>query len=145
MRCLAKNKPKQWDLALSQAEFAYNRSKNQTTNMSSFEIVCGKNPYGVLDLVLIPQIGRVHPKAEEMTDHLRVIHDQVYKSISKNKGKYKGRVDSHRRQVMFKVGVLVWVVLTRDRFPVGDYRKIGPYEILQRINDNAYRLLLVPF
>jgi hypothetical protein len=41
----------------------------------------------------------------------------------------------------------VWVVLTRDRFPLGEYnnlkeRKIGPCEILQKINDNAYRLRL---
>ncbi|XP_041011508.1 uncharacterized protein LOC121255312 [Juglans microcarpa x Juglans regia] len=31
LRSLAGNKQKQWDLALSQAEFAYNRSKNRTT------------------------------------------------------------------------------------------------------------------
>jgi hypothetical protein len=31
LRSLAGNKPKQWDLALSHAEFAYNRSKNRTT------------------------------------------------------------------------------------------------------------------
>jgi hypothetical protein len=39
LRCLAGTKPKQWDLALPQAEFAYNRSKSRTTGMSPFEIV----------------------------------------------------------------------------------------------------------
>jgi hypothetical protein len=47
----------------------------------------------------------------------------------------------------FYVGDFVWAVLTPDRFPIGEYnklkeRKIGPYEILQKINDNAYRLCL---
>ena len=57
LRSLAGNKPKQWDLALSQAEFAYSRSKNRTTQLSPFEIVYGQNPSGVLDLAPIPRIG----------------------------------------------------------------------------------------
>ncbi|KAK9083428.1 hypothetical protein Scep_029899 [Stephania cephalantha] len=41
----------------------------------------------------------------------------------------------------------VWAVLTKDRFSVGDYnklsvRKIGPVEVLEKINPNAYRLKL---
>ncbi|KAE8685729.1 hypothetical protein F3Y22_tig00111095pilonHSYRG00938 [Hibiscus syriacus] len=118
-------KPKQWDLALPQAEFSYNRSKNRTTGLSPFEIVYGQNPSGVLDLAPIPRIGRFSPKADEMAKYLRGIHEQV----------------------LFDVGDFVWAVLTRDRFPVGEYnklkdRKIGPCEVVQKINDNAYRLRL---
>jgi hypothetical protein len=56
-------------------------------------------------------------------------------------------VDGHCRQVLFDVGDFVWAVVTRDWFPVGKYNKlkernIGPYEILQNINDNAYMLRL---
>ncbi|KAE8672958.1 putative CCCH-type zinc finger family protein [Hibiscus syriacus] len=117
LRCLAGTKPKQWDLALPQAEFAYNRSKNRTTSLSPFEIVYGQNPSG------------------------------VKQTIHESNTKYKTRVDNHRRQVLFDVGDFVWAVLTRDRFPVGEYnklkdRKIGPYEVVQKINDNAYRLRL---
>ncbi|KAE8732392.1 hypothetical protein F3Y22_tig00002226pilonHSYRG00022 [Hibiscus syriacus] len=63
LRCLAGTKPKQWDLALPQAAFAYNRSKNRTTGLSPFEIVYGQNPSGVLDLAPIPRIGRFSPKS----------------------------------------------------------------------------------
>ncbi|VFQ89704.1 unnamed protein product [Cuscuta campestris] len=147
LRCLAGSKPKQWDLALSQAEFAYNRSINRTTGLSPFQIVLGQNPSGVLDLAPIPRVGRSHPRAEEMTENLRSIHDQVRRKIEESNNKYKARVDKHRRQVLFDVGDFVWAVLTKDRFPVGEYdklkdRKIGPCEIVQRINDNAYRLRL---
>ncbi|KAE8729552.1 hypothetical protein F3Y22_tig00003518pilonHSYRG00008 [Hibiscus syriacus] len=117
LRCLAGTKLKQWDLALPQAEFSYNRSKNRTTGLSPFEIVYGQNPSG------------------------------VKQTIHESNTKYKTRVDNHRRQVLFDVGDFVWVVLTRDRFPVGEYnklkdRKIGPCEFVQKINDNAYRLPL---
>jgi hypothetical protein len=41
----------------------------------------------------------------------------------------------------------VWAILTKDRFPVGEYnklaaRKVGLVEITAKINPNAYRLKL---
>ena len=45
------------------------------------------------------------------------------------------------------MGDFVWAVLTKDRFPVGEYnklsaKKIGPVEVVEKINPNAYRLKL---
>ena len=82
-----------------------------------------------------------------MVDHLRGIHEQVKQAIHKSNAKYKEQADRHCRRLVFEVGDLVWAVLTRDRFPAGDYnklkeRKIGLCEVLQKINDNAYRLHL---
>ena len=47
----------------------------------------------------------------------------------------------------FEVGDFVWVVLTKDHFFVRDYnklsaKKIGPVEVIENINPNAYRLKL---
>ncbi|XP_022871711.1 uncharacterized protein LOC111390827 [Olea europaea var. sylvestris] len=147
LRSLARPKPKQWDLALPKAEFAYNRSRNRTTRLNPFEIVYGRNPSGVLDLAPIPRVGRFNNKVDEMAEHLRGIHEQVKLSIQDSNTKYKVRADSHRRQVLFDVGDFVWAVLTLDRFLAGEYNKlkelkIGPCEVLQKINDNAYRLCL---
>jgi hypothetical protein len=43
--------------------------------------------------------------------------------------------DIHQKRVVFKVSNCVWVVLTRDKFLVGDYNKlmkkeIGPCQVL---------------
>ena len=135
-------------MALPQAKFAYNWSKNRTTGLSPFEIVYGHNPSGVLDLAPIPLEGRLNPKADEIVEHLRSIHKQVKLAIHESNAKYKARANSHCRQVLFDVGNFVWAVLSRDRFPFGEYnqlkeRKIGPCEILQKINDNVYRLRLL--
>ncbi|GJV75831.1 hypothetical protein Tco_1507415 [Tanacetum coccineum] len=50
-------------------------------------------------------------------------------------------------QVDFKVGDFMWAVLTKDHLPVGEYnklstKKIGPPEIIEKIDSNAYRLKL---
>jgi len=55
-RSLARDKPKQWDMALLQIEFAYNRFWDWTTQLSPFEIVYGHNLSGVLELIHIPCI-----------------------------------------------------------------------------------------
>ena len=55
--------------------------------------------------------------------------------------------DKKHRALEFQVGDLVWVVLTKDRLSVGKYnklsaKKIGPLEIIKKINPNAYKLKL---
>ena len=110
-------------------------------------MVYGANPPGVLDLAPTPRIGRCNPKAEEMAEHLRAIHEHVRENIQKSNEEYKTRADGRRRDVLFEVGEYVWVVLPRDHFPLGEYnklkdRKIGPCEVLAKINDNAYKLRL---
>jgi hypothetical protein len=59
--------------------------------------------------------------------------------------KYKLAGDESRKQLIFEPGELVWLHLRKDRFsalrksklmPRGD----GPFKVIERINDNAYRL-----
>jgi hypothetical protein len=54
-----------------------------------------------------------------------------------------------RKEIKLEPGNLVWVHLRKDRFP--DLRKsklmpraAGPFKVLEKINDNAYKLELSP-
>ncbi|GJR00112.1 hypothetical protein Tco_0523096, partial [Tanacetum coccineum] len=63
----------------------------------------------------------------------------------KQNQKYKERVDSRSKRVVFKEGDLVWIRLGKERFPVGRFGKLqpradGPFQVLKRINDNAYKI-----
>ena len=61
--------------------------------------------------------------------------------------KYKIAGDKGRKHVVFGVGDLVWLHLHKDRFPELRKSKLmphdaGPFKVLERINDNAYKLEL---
>ena len=147
LRNLVRDKPIQWDTTLTWVEFAYNRSQNQTTQLSPFKIVYGQNPTRVLELIFIPRIGRLSIQTTGMIDYLHGICEQVKHIINDNNTKYKALIDTHHKRVMFEVDDLVCVILIRDRFIVGKYNKqkemkIGLYEVLQKINNNTYMIRL---
>lgn len=62
LRCLAGERPHQWDLILPQAEFAFNSSLNRSTAKSPFEIVYG-HP--------IPYHGRCSAEADDIIEPTR--------------------------------------------------------------------------
>ncbi|KAL1218313.1 hypothetical protein V5N11_022857 [Cardamine amara subsp. amara] len=149
LRCLVGDHIKSWDLVLCQAEFAHNRAVNRSTGFSPFQVVCGYLPRCPADLALSPDRTRFHGRACDFVEDFAALHEQVHSNLETATRKYKSAVDIHRRDVQFEVGDLVWAVLTKDRFKPCTYnklksRKIGPLEIVEKINNNAYRLKLPP-
>ena len=145
LRSLVGDSPRQWDLVLAQAEFAYNQSQNRTTGRSPFQIVYGRNPITPLDLVPIPITEHFSSDGEEQAKRIRELHEQVRQRIIQQNDKYKLRADRRRKKVVFQEGDLVWIHLRKERFPGGRWGKLqpradGPFRILKRINDNAYKV-----
>nr|GEX12367.1 putative reverse transcriptase domain, zinc finger, CCHC-type, aspartic peptidase domain protein [Tanacetum cinerariifolium] len=66
LRCLVGDKPKQWDVALPQAEFAYNRSNHSSTGRSPFFIVYGRNHFTPLNLAPMLGDGSVSAEGDEV-------------------------------------------------------------------------------
>ena len=138
---------KSWDQRLYQAEFAYNRSVNYSTGFSPFVITYGYNPCAPLDLAPIPNLKCVNVKGEDLIAQIQEIHTTTTKHLQQTSAKYKQTADKKCRVVEFKIGDFVWAILTKDCFLVGEYnklatRKIGPLEILEKINPSAYWLKL---
>jgi hypothetical protein len=65
--------PKKWDLALPKAEFSYNSSVNRSRGKSPFQVVYGRNPMGVLDLVQLPLGDRISDDGEAFSEHIQLL------------------------------------------------------------------------
>ena len=147
LRSLVGEHVKSWDQKLSQAKFAHNYAVNRRSGFSPFQVVYSVTPRSPLDLLHVPDRTRIHGKAADFVHSLQEVHQTVHDNLEKAAGKYKEFADRKRRHVEFDVGDYVWAVLTKDRFSTGEYnklsaRKIGPLEIIEKINPNAYRLKL---
>lgn len=100
-----------------------------------------------MDLALVPNLKMVHGKVKDLITELQEIHKATIPSLQDLVAKYEASAGKKRRAVEFEEGDFVWVILTKDRFPLGEYnmdatRMIGLVEIIEKINSNAYRLKL---
>lgn len=149
LRCLVGDNVRSWDSLLCQAEFAHNHAHNRSLGFSPFKVVYGVVPRGPLALATTPQPGEFHGRAVELVEEITTLHTRAQDNLAGTTKKYKRDADRRRREVHFQVGDLVWAVLIKERFPSGQYnklqpRKIGPVEIIEKINENAYKLRLPP-
>ena len=147
IRCLSGEKPKQWDLTLAQAEFAYNSMMNRSTGKTPFQVVYCQPPRHALDLVPLPKLPGMSIAAEHMADRIKAIQEEVRLNLEAANAKYKAAADRKRRVKVFEVGDLVMVYLRKGRLPAGTFNKLndkkhGPYQIIKKINDNAYQVNL---
>ena len=101
-----------------------------------------------------PQETKCHwtsaTSAKQRVELILKMHELTKENIERMNAKYKLVGDKGRKHVVFAAGYLVWLHLRKDRFP--NLRKSkqmthsdGPFKVLEKINDNAYKLLgLVP-
>ena len=143
IRCICGDKKGQWDLALAQAEFAYNSSVSRSTGKSPFAIVYTKVPRHVVDLIKFPSTIGTSAAAFTLAESYTNLFKEVQQSLEKSNLTYKAIADKHRKHRVFEVGDQVMVYLRKERLPMGVHgklkqKKYGPYKILKKINDNAY-------
>lgn len=145
LRTMVKGNLKTWEEYLPFVEFAYNHAKHSATLFSPFEIVYGFNPLSPLDLVSLPLKEQSSLDGKKKAEYVRRLHAKAKENVEKKTKLYAKHANKGRKELIFEVGDLVWVHLRKDRFPEERKSKLmprvdGPFEVIQRINNNAYRL-----
>lgn len=101
----------------------------------------GLEPRKPIDLVLLPVSARASAEADAFAHHIRNIHADMRRKIALSNISYKQQADSDRRHTEFEVGDQV-IRVRPERFPPNKYKKlqyrsVGPYKILKKINSDA--------
>jgi hypothetical protein len=130
---------------LPHVEFAYNRSLHSTTKMCPFEIIYGFLPRAPIDLMHLPSFEKLNFDATQCAELMLKLHETTKENIECMNAKYKISGDKGRKQLDFAPGNLVWMHLRKERF--SDLRKSklmprtdGPFKVLEKNNENAYKL-----
>lgn len=133
-----------WELKLSQAEFAFN-SMVIHTGKALFSIVYIKAPNHTTYLLKI--LDSKHKADKNLAEWIAKTIEEVCATLQHNM-QYKHDVDAYKRFKTFNEGDLVMVHLHKHRFLVGTYSKLqpkkyGPFQIVSKINDNSY-IIVIP-
>jgi hypothetical protein len=145
LRAIIKKNLKTWEDCLPHAEFAYNRSTHSATKFSPFEIVYGFNPLSPLDLTSLPVSERVNLDGKKKAEFVKMIHEKARLNIERRTKQYVHQANKGRKKVVFGPGDWVCLHLRKDCFPEKRRSKLlprgdGPFQVVERINDNAYKL-----
>lgn len=147
LRCFTYDYPKKWIDWLAWAEFCYNTSFHSSLRTSPFEVVYGRTLPRFLShspgLSRIEAVDHALQCRDEMLTHVRARLIQAQNIM-------KLRHDSCHREVEFEVGD--WVLLKLQPYRQVSLassankklsaRFFGPFKILQRIGNVAYKLEL---
>ena len=134
-----------WYELLPLAEFAYNNAKHASTKFSPFYANYGHHPRATLH---VPEVS-LNPAAEDLMERLKRVHEMLKQNLQSAQENYKKFFDKRVKEApLFKVGDLVWLsrrnIVTTRPSPKLDYKKLGPYKILEVIGESriAFKLEL---
>jgi len=133
-----------WDNHLPLIEFSYNNSYHSTINMAPYEMLYGRK---CRTPVCWGEIGQKELGSLEIVEATNARLDQIKARFKAAQDRQESYANKRRRAIEFEVGdkvmlkVSPWkgVIRFRKRGKLGP-RFIGPFKILERVGEVAYRL-----
>ncbi|WVZ62404.1 hypothetical protein U9M48_012160 [Paspalum notatum var. saurae] len=109
------------------------RPVHSTTKRSPFQVVYGFNPRAPIDLISLPFEKPLHLDASQRADFIKILHETTKSNIENMNEKYKLAGSKGRKQVLFEPDLRKSKLMPRA---------VGPFKVLEKIDDNAYKLEL---
>jgi hypothetical protein len=147
LRCAASEQPTKWFNWLPLAEFWYNTSHHSAIGCSPFKALYKEEPhYGML-----PDLNTtVNSEVKDFLVERQSASDMLQYQLAKAQERMKHYADKNRSPREFQVGDSVFLKLqpyvqhsvVQRTFPKLSYKFYGPYKILAKIGQVAYKLQL---
>lgn len=133
-----------WDTHLAAAEFAVNNSYHEGTKSTPFYLNYGRHPRTPLNR---PAKQSNAPAAAEMAQQMASNIELARQNLASAQQRQIRNANKHRQNIHFQVGVKVMLSTKNIRFKaVGSPkllpRWVGPFTILAKVSDTAYKLKL---
>ena len=144
LRTYIQSDERAWESLLPALELAYNTTSHSSTELSPFEVMIGQNPVTAADIDIV---GPLSPTlTPPMTKLFRRLCDRAQAHILRAKWSQKSYYDAKHRDVEYAVGDKVWIssrhLPTDSSCSKFTPRYLGPFPILERIGQVAYRIQL---
>jgi hypothetical protein len=139
--------PKKWMSWLSSAEWWYNTSYHTSLKMTSFQALYGFAPPQITEVVLP---DNPHEEAVDMLQKRQLANELIKDNLTMAQDRTNKYADKNRKEREFKVGDMVYLKIQPYRHTsLSLHRSLklhskfyGPYRVLARVGDVAYKLLL---
>ncbi|GKF83429.1 hypothetical protein Tco_0245085, partial [Tanacetum coccineum] len=91
--------------------------------------------------------GQFSEEGADQSKQIKELHQSVQEHIIRHNKQYKEHTDKRRKQVLYRENDLVWIHLRKYCFSAGHFGKLkprgdGPFRVLKKINENAYKIEL---
>ncbi|CAJ2630725.1 unnamed protein product [Trifolium pratense] len=147
LRSFVHARPSQWFRFLPWAEFHYNTSFHSAAGMTPYQVIYGKIPPTIPSYI---EGSSSVNACDDMLNSREEILALLRRNLAKAQARMKANADSHRREVSFEVGSWVYVKLqpyrqisvTGEKYSKLSKRFYGPFVVLERIGEVAYKLEL---
>jgi hypothetical protein len=146
LRIFITYKQDNWDECLAAAEFAYNNSKQASTQHTPFELDCGQSPYTPITINTDNKVAA----SQEFLEHWNTMIKTAKDALMEAQNKQQKYANQHRKFEEFEIGQKV-LLSTRFINTLIDKQRptrklnakyIGPFNIVNKISPVAYKLEL---
>jgi len=147
LRCITGDRPRAWLDWLPWAEFCYNTAYHSALRTTPFQVVYGRPPPALLQYTAhAAQTSTVDTLLQDRDAFISDVRERLQQAQEYAKRHY----DANHRDLTFDVGDWVWLRLLHrpaqslvpGRRSKLSPRYAGPYQVLERVGDVAYRLRL---
>ena len=98
-----------------------------------------------MDLTSLPLSERVNLDGKKKAEFVKQIHEKARLNIERKTEHYAKQTNKGCEKLSFEPDDWVWLYMRKERFPAQRHSKLlprrdGPFQVLECINDNSYKL-----